>query len=85
MILRVSHSHFALRKGDGEAFGRLATERLTMLITKPIDVSYCAFGIRVILTVFVKPDKDPKVSSTAEASYPQCTMQSAHFSLRPVP
>jgi hypothetical protein len=46
---------------------------------------YRAFGISVIFTVFVKPDNDPKVSSTAEASYPQCTMQSAHFSLRPVP
>ena len=50
-----------------------------------IATGYRAFRHEGNLTVFVNPDSDPKVSSTADASYPQCTMQSAHFSLRPVP
>src|SRR5439155_524776 len=37
--------------------------------------SYCTFGITVVLIVRPKPDQEPNVSSTAEASYPQCTMQ----------
>ena len=36
-------------------------------------------------TVLTNPPNESKVSSTALASYPQCTIQSAHFSLRPVP
>src|SRR6476661_9825290 len=42
-------------------------------------------GNIVNLTVLPNPDMVPNVSSTADGSYPQCTMQSAHFSFRPVP
>ena len=37
VALRVSHSLPVLRKGDGEAFGRPAAERLTMATTIPIE------------------------------------------------
>jgi hypothetical protein len=42
-------------------------------------------GSIVNLTVLPNPDMVPNVSSTADGSYPQCTIQSAHFSFRPVP
>ncbi len=46
---------------------------------------YRALGESVTFTVRPNPDQDPNVSATADASYPQWTMQSAHFSFRPVP
>ena len=44
-----------------------------------------AFGMSVAFTVRPKPDQEPNVSATAEASYPQCTIQSAQRGFRPVP